>query len=351
MWELNENFRRKMIMSEVKRIPIQNKGASRYAYYARFYGRLDLTPNLVHLTKPSKSEVENIYKKHGGFNKKAYKELNLRAVDTLIKILKDGTINGSTTQSGYIVGDRTAACFQELPLEAIKQNVEIEEEILKHSRIPKVRYCGVGLSFDRFYIYDQGGRPVIYEETEVAKELLNYNEEEYWRIVNLKLEWNDPYIEDLFPKSGPIKTKDLETTIFDWTHEREWRVPDSFYFDLDRDFTLNKHIYIILKDRETYEYFLQKLAEDGQEVDMLFEETSEKDMFKKEYLEQAKRDNKDIYELEEEIGEEIYKEEFCEKLEQARENDRHIIDIAFEDIKPNSTDHLSNYHIIILDEM
>lgn len=338
-------------MSDIKRIPVKNKGASRYSYYARFYGRLDLTPNLVHLTKPTKAEAESIYKNHGGFNEEAYRELNLSAVDTLIKILKDGTINGSTTQSGYIVGDRTATCFQELPLEAIKQNVEIEEEVLKHTTIPKVRYCGVGLSFDRFCVYEQEGRPVIYEEKEVAKELLNYNEEEYWRIVNLKLEWKEPYIEDLFPITGPVKTKELETTIIDWTHEREWRVPDSFSFDLVNDFTLNKHIYIILKDRETYEYFLQKVAEDGQEVDTLFEETSEQEMFKKEYLEQAKKENKDIYDLEDEIDDDIYNDEFYEKLEQARENDMHLIDIAFENITPNSTERLSNYHIIILDEM
>lgn len=336
-------------MSDIQRIPVNNKGASRNAYYARFYGRLDLTPNLVHLTKPSNNEIQNIYRKHGGFKKAAYKELNLKAVDTLIQILKDGTINGSTTQSGYIVGDRTAACFQELPLDAIKENVEIEEEIIKHSRFPKVRYCGVGLSFDRFYVHDQGGRPVIYEETEVAKKLLNYDEDEYWRIVNLKLEWNEPYIEDLFSKTGPIKTKDLETTIIDWTHEREWRVPDSFSFDLVNDFTLNKHIYIILKDKETYDYFLKRLAEDGQEVDILFEKTSEQDMFKRECLEKAKQDNKDIYELEEETGDDIYKEEFYEKLAKARDNDSKIIDIAFDTLKPNSTYHRSNYHIVILD--
>lgn len=335
----------------VEQLPVNNKGASRDTYYARFYGRVDLTPNLVHLTKPSISDVDNIYKKHGGFNDKALIELNLLAVDTLIKILKEGTINGSTTQSGYIVGNRTAACFQELPIEAIKQNIEIEEEMLKRFSFPKVRYCGVGLSFDRFYIYDQGGRPVIYEETEVAKKLLNYNKDEYWRIVNLKLEWNEPYIGDLFTKTGPIKTKDLETTILDFTHEREWRVPDFFSFNLVNDFTLNKHINIILKDRDTYNYFIQKLAVDGQEVDTLYDKTSEQDIFKEKYIEQAKKENKDIYELEEEIGDEIYKDDFYKKLTQARENDRHIIDIAFEGIEPNSQESRSNYHITILDEI
>lgn len=343
--------RRKTVVSEVVRIPVQNKGAHRGEYYTRLYGRSDLTPNLVHLTKPSKGDIECIFNKYGGFNEQAYKELNLKAVDTLIKILKVGTINGSTTESGFIIGDRTAACFQELPLEAIKQNIEIEQERMKYSTKPKVRYCGVGVSFDRFYVYEQEGRPVIYEEKETAKKFLNDNKDEYWRIVNFKLERKEPYVEDLFSKTKPIKTKDLETTIIDWTHEREWRVPESFVFDLVDDFKLNNHLYLIFKDKETYDYFLEKLKVDGQEANILFEETNADEMFKDEYLNKAKRENKDIYELEEEIGDEIYKEEFYDQLALARENDSNMIDITFNSLVPNSFDYSHNYHIIILDDL
>lgn len=42
----------------VEQLSVNNKGASRDTYYARFYGRVDLTPNLVHLTKPSKSYLD-----------------------------------------------------------------------------------------------------------------------------------------------------------------------------------------------------------------------------------------------------------------------------------------------------
>ena len=50
------------------------------------------------------------------------------------------------------------------------------------------------------------GRPVIYDKTISAKKYLPENE--WWRIVNLDLSDEDRFI--------------------DWTHEREWRVPNDF---------------------------------------------------------------------------------------------------------------------------
>ena len=63
----------------------------------------------------------------------------------------------------------------------------------------KVRYVGVGLMFNKVYAYQRGGRPVVYEDTERAKDLLP--EDEWWRIVRYNL--TD------------------EENIIDWTHERE----------------------------------------------------------------------------------------------------------------------------------
>lgn len=53
-------------------------------------------------------------------------------------------------------------------------------------------------------MYKKGGRPVIYDQTIEAKKYLP--ESQHWRIVNFDLSNDDRLV--------------------DWTHEREWRVPD-----------------------------------------------------------------------------------------------------------------------------
>ena len=66
--------------------------------------------------------------------------------------------------------------------------------------------------FRTTYVFRGGGRPVFYEKTNVAKKLLH--DQEWWRIVNYNL--SDP------------------KHLIDWTHEREWRVPDDFTFDISQ---------------------------------------------------------------------------------------------------------------------
>ena len=114
------------------------------------------------------------------------------------------------------MGERGAVCFQNTPLSSIAQAVYSEllqfERTVQESGTPKIRYFGAGLSFEKKYMFDQGARPVIYEETSCAKKFLDKNE--WWRIVKLDLSDAD--------------------NLIDWTHEREWRVPDSFKFSLDK---------------------------------------------------------------------------------------------------------------------
>jgi hypothetical protein len=159
----------------------------------RHYERSDLSEFLVHLTRPNKE--------------------NSKASDTLYKIVKDKQLKGSTTETGFICGDIPAVCFQNAPLHAIGQ--AIYSEILKserdHSenRQPKIRYHGTGLAFRKETLYKKGARPVIYERTDIAKEILPKNE--YWRIVNLDIADN--------------------SNIIDWTHEREWRIKNNYQFD------------------------------------------------------------------------------------------------------------------------
>lgn len=194
----------------------------------RVGNRTDMTSRLVHLTKPS--EV---------FDDLSWEEINVKAVDNLIKILKDGKLIGSGN-NGYIIGNIKAVCFQDVPLYGVAQNVEYEKnrrEMLKHS---KLRYCGVGLSFVKPYLYhDANARPVIYENKDIAKNLIH--EDEYWRIVSLDYKELD----------------DSNWDIVDWTHEREWRIKGDLEFDID---LLGVHI--IVYNPECYQYFMKKYPEE-----------------------------------------------------------------------------------------
>ncbi|EKO3844773.1 hypothetical protein ACPSL3_09875 [Vibrio owensii] len=154
----------------------------------RYAERSDLSTKLVHLTKETEqySELEIIY-----------------------KILSDGIIKGSGND-GFVIGSTPAACFQDAPLYAICQNCWYEEKYNKDKPEAKVRYSPIGFLVEKTDVYNQGGRPVIYDKTKDAKRYLP--PEQHWRIVNLDLDDYDK--------------------IIDWTHEREWRVPNKFKLDL-----------------------------------------------------------------------------------------------------------------------
>ncbi|WFD09026.1 DUF2971 domain-containing protein [Tepidibacter hydrothermalis] len=187
----------------------------------RIKDRTDLTSTLTHLTKP-RENIQNLNDD----------EINILAVNNLIRILKDKEIKGSTTETGYIVGDDTSACFQDAPLNSLIQNIEHEKRRRNQGKQRKVRYCGVGLTFRKQFVFNKGGRPVIYEKTKVAEEFLSENE--HWRIVNIDLS--------------------EDNNIIDWTHEREWRVKGSLKFNWGT-------AHIVLPDKECIDYFKEKCPE------------------------------------------------------------------------------------------
>ncbi|GAB6154734.1 hypothetical protein JCM17380_34840 [Desulfosporosinus burensis] len=189
----------------------------------RISKRIDITGMVTHLTKPSEGSLTSMDES----------EINLRAVDTLIKILKEKKIQGSNKEKGFINGDIPAVCFQEVPFFGLVQNVEFEKE-RRSKGSSKIRYCGVGLSFNKFNVFENCGRPVIYEETERAKQILPENQ--YWRIVNLELH------------VGVSK-------IVDWTHEREWRLPGDFNFRYDLT-------HVVLYDKACLDYFRKNCSDD-----------------------------------------------------------------------------------------
>lgn len=155
------------------------------------------------------------------------------AFKNLWKILVDKKINGSGN-SGFINGRQKAVCLQELPLPAIAENLMYEAEFEN-----EVRYSPFGVRFHKGYVYKKGGRPVIYEDKDIMKQLLP--EKEYWRIVNLKLSDSNTYI--------------------DWMHEREWRVPGNLQFGY-------KNIEVIVKSYFYYRKFVQ-MCIDEERLDIL----------------------------------------------------------------------------------
>jgi len=180
----------------------------------RLAERTDLSSRLTHLTRETESRS---------------------VIDVLLAILRDGCIRGSDPETTYIHGSRRAACFQDAPLSAICQNVYFEE--YREQNGGKVRYRAAGLMFDKRYIYEKGGRPVTYDNPADLKRFLP--QDQWWRIVNL----------DLSDKKRVI----------DWTHEREWRVPDEFAFDVGK-------ATVLLPDSKTCRRFLKLCTDEFPEV-------------------------------------------------------------------------------------
>lgn len=182
---------------------------------ARIQHRQDISGYVYHLTK---AEVD------GNGN------LKLSTLERLLKIIKERKINGSTTESGFITGNRKAVCFQDAPISGIVQNV-LHEFLNKDELGGKVRYTYIGLAFSKSYIFQNGGRPVFYEQKEIAKKILPYNE--WWRIVDFNLMDKD--------------------NLIDWSHEREWRMPtDEFHFNLSK-------CHILLPNGDIHKELVEKL--------------------------------------------------------------------------------------------
>ncbi|WP_243357957.1 hypothetical protein [Fundidesulfovibrio terrae] len=176
-------------------------------WIGRLSSRSDLTHSIFHLTRPAGDKS---------------------AVDVLIKILCEKTIIASKPAEAFIIGDRGAACFQNIPLYSICQNLKFEREYKERKGYDKTRYTGVGLGFQVNYAFALGCRPVIYEDKNVAKNILP--PEEHWRVVHYS------------PNT---------TTPVDWSHEREWRFPGNFVF-------ARKTAHVILESAENYKEFIEK---------------------------------------------------------------------------------------------
>lgn len=178
----------------------------------RIAERSDMSTSLIHLTKGNSTQT---------------------VIDVLYSILKNKKIKGSTT-SGFIVGNEKAVCFQDAPLYSICQNTFFEQKKREKDVNYKLRYRAFGLLFDKQFMYNKGARPVIYEKTEIAKAFLPSRE--HWRIVNFNLE--------------------SDTSIIDWTHEREWRIKGNFEFELS-------NVTILAIRQDTIKTLISKFNDEG----------------------------------------------------------------------------------------
>lgn len=106
-------------------------------------------------------------------------------------ILNEGKLRGGT---GYIKGGYRCVCFTETPISKLGY-------VLANPEVANMRYRPMGIMLDKKWVFEQGGRPVIYQPTSDYERL-----PEELRYRHVCLELNRP--------GTPV----------DLTWEREWRL-------------------------------------------------------------------------------------------------------------------------------
>ncbi len=130
--------------------------------------RDDLSDRLVHLTQGKPKQ----------------------AADNVLSIIKSKSLLGGT---GEIRGDYRCVCFSEAPIAKLGY-------LLAQRPASGVRYMPYGIMLSKLWLYEQGGRPVIYQP-----------DADY----------------DLLPDSLRYRHVRYEPPDVDFTWEREWRFPGS----------------------------------------------------------------------------------------------------------------------------
>ena len=138
--------------------------------------RPDISDSVIHFTKGATAEA---------------------ALEVLLIMVGEGRILGGT---GMIKGGYRCACFTEAPLPAIAGGLVNANSF--------TRYSPFGLMFSKDWLYERGGRPVIYHSDDEYSQLPEHMR---WRHVRYE------------PLSDPV---------IDFTWEREWRLQcDELRFD------------------------------------------------------------------------------------------------------------------------
>lgn len=158
------------------------------------------------------------------------------AFKNLTSILADKKVIGGL---GYVNGNVPVVCLQESPLSSIAENLLYEKYLREENNSNLYRYRAFGLRFTKIFIYRRGGRPVIYGDIAEMKKILP--KEEYWRIVDMKL-------------------NDLDNVV-DWSHEREWRIRRELNFEYS-------NTEIIVPSRKYYKELIS-YCEENNRMDIL----------------------------------------------------------------------------------
>jgi hypothetical protein len=131
-------------------------------------GHSDISDKVIHFTKAATHED---------------------ALGVILSMVGGGRLMGAT---GMIRGGYRCVCFTEAPLPAVASGLVNAGSF--------TRYSPFGLMFEKSWIYERGGRPVIYQ---ADSEFAQLPEEMRWRHVRYE------------PTTAPP---------IDFTWEREWRV-------------------------------------------------------------------------------------------------------------------------------
>jgi hypothetical protein len=145
-------------------------------------GRPDHTDYLAHFTKGEK------------------------AIDNLISILNQGKIAAGKLPWT----DQPAVCFTECPWSSL----------LHHAR----KYSPFAIGFGKNHVFAAGGGPAFYVRAD------HFKKQKWDRDVYT-------FVTPFWPPYRPAKLKGTEHLggkSIDYSHEREWRVPHDFTFDLSR---------------------------------------------------------------------------------------------------------------------
>lgn len=120
------------------------------------------------------------------------------ALTILRKIIREQTLRGG---SGYIRGGYNCVCFTESPISDLVKVFSLAK--MSEDRARRQRYEPYGIGIKKDWLFDQGGRPVIYGSSNEFNELPDSMR---WRYVN----YNPPSLDFTWEREWRIKADTLE---------------------------------------------------------------------------------------------------------------------------------------------
>ncbi len=146
-----------------------------------FIARSDIGSLLVHWTRSKETESQTT-----------------TAFNILRKIVRERRIRSG---NGYIRGNYNCVCFTESPISDLVKVFSLAK--MNEEKVRRHRYEPYGIGIRKEWLFNQGGRPVIYGSSEDYTEL---PESLKWRYVN----YNPPAIDFTWEREWRIKTDVLE---------------------------------------------------------------------------------------------------------------------------------------------